>query len=92
MPFWSKKKDAPAPAPETTLAPTPASPVGASAAPEDEESPYFGKKINMMAFELCKTLGKGSFGHVMLVRKKDTGQLLAMKVLQKRNLMRRQQV
>jgi len=32
-------------------------------------------------------LGQGSFGEVYLVKKKDTGQLYAMKVLQKQRIM-----
>ena len=105
MPFWKKKVE-PEPEPEIAAAPPPAAAVPASptspaqsngtpgtqGGADDEESPFFGKKIDMSAFELCQTLGKGSFGHVMLVRKTDSGELLAMKVLQKRNLMKRQQV
>ena len=32
-----------------------------------------------------KKLGRGSFGDVYLVRKRDTGELFAMKTLSKRN-------
>lgn len=38
-------------------------------------------------FEILKLLGEGSFGKVFLVRKKDTGKVYAMKILQK-NLVR----
>jgi serum/glucocorticoid-regulated kinase 2 len=96
MPFWKKSKDPNAPK----------SPAGAYASAhsererepepepvvEDEESPYFGNKVSKDSFELIKTLGKGSFGHVMLVRKNGSGELLAMKVLQKTNLIKRRQV
>ena len=46
-------------------------------------------------FEALRTLGKGSFGKVLLVRKKSGesgGQLFAMKILQKRKVVARNQV
>jgi serine/threonine protein kinase len=41
---------------------------------------------------MIKMIGKGSFGEVMLVRKKDTKTLYAMKILDKKNIIRRNQV
>lgn len=41
------------------------------------------EKIAPHHFVVLKELGKGSFGEVFLVSKQDTGQLFAMKVLQK---------
>jgi len=43
-------------------------------------------------FELLQVVGKGSFGKVFQVRKKDTGQIYAMKVLKKEVLLKRKQV
>lgn len=43
-------------------------------------------------FQLLKVVGKGSFGKVMQVRKKDTGAIYAMKVLKKEQLVKRKQV
>lgn len=43
-------------------------------------------------FDLLKVIGKGSFGKVMLVRKKDTGKVYAMKVLNKRTIIERNEV
>lgn len=43
-------------------------------------------------FDLLKVVGKGSFGKVMQVRKKDTGNIYAMKVLKKEQLVKRKQV
>merc|ERR1712100_639114 len=43
-------------------------------------------------FELLKVIGKGSFGKVMQVKKKDDGQIYAMKVLRKEAIIARKQV
>jgi serum/glucocorticoid-regulated kinase 2 len=43
-------------------------------------------------FQLLKVVGKGSFGKVMQVKKKDTGAIYAMKVLKKDHLIKRKQV
>ena len=66
-----------------------------SPATSEDESPYFGsgrRKVAAESFELLSTLGKGSFGKVLLVRKKDTGGIFAMKILQKRKVVARNQV
>jgi len=43
-----------------------------------------GKKINRDDFKIIKVIGKGSFGKVFLVKKKDGGDTVyAMKVLSK---------
>lgn len=43
-------------------------------------------------FEMISVIGKGSYGKVMLVRKKDNGMLYALKVLKKAELVKRNQV
>lgn len=68
---------------------------GGAAGLTDEESPYFGTgahRVDKTSFDMISVLGQGSFGQVILVRKKDTGVLYAMKVLQKKNLVARRQV
>lgn len=50
------------------------------------------KRVSIHDFELIKILGRGSFSRVVLVRKKDSGQLYAMKILLKSELKRRNQV
>lgn len=41
------------------------------------------QKINIDDFFILKVIGRGSFGKVYLVRKKDTNMLYAMKALKK---------
>jgi serum/glucocorticoid-regulated kinase 2 len=43
-------------------------------------------------FELLKVIGKGSFGKVMQVRKKDTSRIYAMKILKKSHIVERDEV
>lgn len=49
-------------------------------------------RVGLKHFSLLKVVGKGSFGKVMQVRKKDSGRIYAMKVLTKSNIIRRNQV
>jgi len=49
-------------------------------------------KVSLEDFDLLKVLGKGGFGKVMLVRKKGTTDIYAMKVLKKEAVIRRNQV
>mmetsp|Transcript_21819 Transcript_21819/g.38391 ORF Transcript_21819/g.38391 Transcript_21819/m.38391 type:complete len:666 (+) Transcript_21819:420-2417(+) len=44
------------------------------------------------AFKMIKVIGKGSFGKVFLVREIKTGQMFALKVLRKDNIIKRNQV
>lgn len=41
-------------------------------------------KVGLADFELLRVIGKGSFGKVFQVTKKDTGKVYALKVLQKK--------
>lgn len=50
------------------------------------------RKVGIADFELVRVIGKGSFGKVTLVRKKDESTLYAMKVLSKPNIVKRKQV
>jgi len=49
-------------------------------------------KVGLDDFELKKVVGKGSFGKVMLVRKKDNKQVYAMKILNKKTIKERNEV
>ncbi|KAI9179567.1 Serine/threonine-protein kinase [Blastocladiella emersonii ATCC 22665] len=51
-----------------------------------------GKPLSANDFDLLKVLGKGSFGKVLQVRKKDTGRVYAMKILNKKDIIARQEV
>mmetsp|Transcript_25028 Transcript_25028/g.82012 ORF Transcript_25028/g.82012 Transcript_25028/m.82012 type:complete len:540 (-) Transcript_25028:125-1744(-) len=50
------------------------------------------ESVELSDFDLLKVIGKGSFGKVMLVRKKDTGEVFAMKVLHKTSVLQGGQV
>jgi protein kinase A len=43
-------------------------------------------------FELRNTLGNGSFGRVILVKHKESGKFYALKVLEKRNIIKSRQI
>eukprot|EP01112_Ceratiomyxa_fruticulosa_P006119 TRINITY_DN16920_c0_g1_i1.p1 TRINITY_DN16920_c0_g1~~TRINITY_DN16920_c0_g1_i1.p1 ORF type:complete len:388 (-),score=91.85 TRINITY_DN16920_c0_g1_i1:245-1408(-) len=70
--------------------------------PEDEEFPeeyeeavVFSKskqRVTKDDFELLTVIGKGSFGKVMQVKKKDDGKVYALKVLRKDAIIARKQV
>lgn len=49
-------------------------------------------KVGLHSFQLLKVIGKGSFGKVVLARKKDTGVVYAMKILAKTTIVKRKQV
>ncbi|KYQ91552.1 protein serine/threonine kinase [Tieghemostelium lacteum] len=48
--------------------------------------------VGVEDFDLLKVIGKGSFGKVMQVVKKDTGKIYAMKVLNKKNILERKEI
>lgn len=49
-------------------------------------------KITFKSFKILRVLGSGAFGKVFMVRKKDTGQIFAMKALKKRTLIQKKQL
>ncbi|OQR88525.1 kinase [Thraustotheca clavata] len=59
---------------------------------DDEITLYDTPKTCLDDFELLEVIGKGSYGKVTLVRKKDSKKLYAMKTLSKPNVKRRNQV
>eukprot|EP00820_Chromera_velia_P028903 Cvel_11978.t1-p1 / transcript=Cvel_11978.t1 / gene=Cvel_11978 / organism=Chromera_velia_CCMP2878 / gene_product=RAC-beta serine/threonine-protein kinase A, putative / transcript_product=RAC-beta serine/threonine-protein kinase A, putative / location=Cvel_scaffold768:16140-17414(-) / protein_length=425 / sequence_SO=supercontig / SO=protein_coding / is_pseudo=false len=50
------------------------------------------EKVTLDDFTLLKVIGKGSYGQVMLVRSKYDGNVYAMKMLRKENIVKRNQV
>ncbi len=89
---------APLPPPPSTIFPPPvggAGAVGAGDEPAGLQHCRLSRKGSQYSFDSFKTIrviGKGSFGKVFLVREKTTGQIFAMKVLQKENIIKRNQV
>ncbi|KAJ0408871.1 hypothetical protein ATCC90586_007969 [Pythium insidiosum] len=60
--------------------------------PAPQESMRKKEKVSLDDFIMIKVIGKGSFGKVLLVKKKDSGLVYAMKVLRKENIIKRNQV
>lgn len=54
--------------------------------------PVLQTKVGAEDFELLKLVGKGSFGKVMQVKMKSTGEIFAMKVLSKKHIVDHQEV
>lgn len=60
--------------------------------PSSTSTPNVGEgdsKVTLGDFELLKVIGRGTYGKVMQVRRKDTGEIFAMKVLKKENIFAR---
>lgn len=49
-------------------------------------------RLSVEDFEALKVIGRGAFGEVRLVQKKDTGHVYAMKVLRKADMLEKEQV
>jgi serum/glucocorticoid-regulated kinase 2 len=56
-----------------------------------EESSLSTSKVSLDDFVLLKTVGKGSFGKVVMVRKRDDQRVYAMKILKKEMVLKRKQ-
>jgi serum/glucocorticoid-regulated kinase 2 len=50
------------------------------------------RKVTKDDFTMIKVIGTGSYGKVLLVKKKDSGCLFAMKVLKKKHIVQKKQV
>lgn len=62
---------------------------------ETKRQPYgftMTEKLCVKDFTFLKVVGKGSFGKVVMVRKNDNDQIYAMKILKKKNLLKRKQI
>jgi len=73
----------------------PDNPVASDSAPpkqSDPARPAQLQRVGLEDFELLKVIGKGSFGQVLQVRKKDTGKIYAMKVLNKKTIIERMEI
>jgi len=49
-------------------------------------------RISLSDFEILKVIGRGAFGEVMLARKKDSKEVLALKKLIKKEMMKKKQI
>lgn len=49
-------------------------------------------RLGVEDFEPLKVIGRGAFGEVRLVQKKDTGHVYAMKILRKADMLEKEQV
>ena len=58
---------------------------------ERKSATLYGDNSNVTLgdFELLKVIGRGTYGKVMQVRRRDTGEVFAMKVLKKENIFAR---
>ncbi|KAF4577330.1 AGC protein kinase Gad8 [Pleurotus pulmonarius] len=54
--------------------------------------PSYGQSLNIDDFELITVIGKGSFGKVMQVRKRDTGRIYALKTIRKAHIVKRNEI
>lgn len=54
--------------------------------------PNYGGSLTIDDFELMTVIGKGSFGKVMQVRKRDTGRIYALKTIRKAHIVSRNEI
>ena len=54
--------------------------------------PSTGRSLTIDEFELITVIGKGSFGKVMQVRKRDTGRIYALKTIRKAHIVDRKEI
>eukprot|EP00456_Euglypha_rotunda_P043141 TRINITY_DN3372_c0_g1_i6.p1 TRINITY_DN3372_c0_g1~~TRINITY_DN3372_c0_g1_i6.p1 ORF type:complete len:462 (+),score=72.71 TRINITY_DN3372_c0_g1_i6:165-1388(+) len=50
------------------------------------------KRIRVDDFDKLKVIGRGAFGEIRLVRQKDSGEILALKVMKKAEMLKKKQV
>ena len=60
--------------------------------PVDNEPAKKKKKLSINDFEKIKLIGRGAFGEVLVVRKKDSGEIFAMKIMRKVDMIKKNQV
>ncbi|TFK40836.1 kinase-like domain-containing protein [Crucibulum laeve] len=54
--------------------------------------PHYGQSLSIDEFELITVIGKGSFGKVMQVRKRDTSRIYALKTIRKMHIVNRNEI
>lgn len=53
---------------------------------------FIKSRISINDFDILKIIGRGAFGEVLLVRKKDTKEIMAMKKLRKKDMKEKKQL
>lgn len=86
-----KSKTAGEPAPAVAPAAGEHTTGAAAGAPAETKAPAE-HPVGLADFELLTVVGKGSFGKVIQVRKKDNGKIYAMKVLNKKTILERNEL
>jgi serine/threonine kinase 38 len=88
-----EKKDNPQPQanPAPLQAAESPAPAASSGSVADPSAPVK-KKMKMDEFDKIKIIGRGAFGEVMIVRKKDSNEIFAMKVMRKIDMIKKNQV
>lgn len=77
---------------EPAAAPAPASPVPSAVASARQKPPLRARTARLGHFNLLCMLGRGAYGRVLQVRHVASGDVLAMKVFDKKQLVRQKQV
>ena len=71
---------------------TPGTPAAPNGSPTSRDAAAKKERVGLSSFDLLAVLGRGGYGKVMMVRHKRTRGVYAMKILRKKDLMKKKQV
>jgi len=71
---------------------TPGSTAAPNGSPTSRDAAAKKERVGLSSFDLLAVLGRGGYGKVMMVRHKRTRGVYAMKILRKKDLMKKKQV
>jgi serine/threonine protein kinase len=83
-----EKEKVPSPRAATVMTTTPQASIPSAQQQQSREP----EKVTIEDFDLLNVIGRGSFGKVFQVRKKNTGKIFALKVLNKKTIIERNEV